>query len=109
MTCDIDGRRVHYVDTGSGEPVLLLHGYPQSSSCWRHQIPALAARHRVIAPDWPGFGRSEPPATSPSYDDEVDRIERLVARLGLERFNLIAHDYGGFLGLGYTLRHPERV
>lgn len=107
--CDIDGRRVHYIDAGSGEPVLLLHGYPQSASCWRHQIPALAARYRVIAPDWPGFGRSQPPATPPTYDNEVERIERLVAHLGLDSFNLIAHDYGGFLGLGYTVRHPDRV
>lgn len=108
-TCNVDGRRVRYVDTGSGEPVLLLHGYPQSAACWRHQIPALAERHRVVAPDWPGFGRSEPPATPPTYDEEVERIERLVTRLGLERFNLVAHDYGGFLGLGYTLRHPDRI
>lgn len=107
--CDIDGRRVHYVDTGSGEPVLLLHGYPQSASCWRHQIPALAERYRVIAADWPGFGRSEPPATSPTYDAEVERIEHLAERLGLESFNLIAHDYGGFIGLGYVLRYPHRV
>ncbi|OBI50968.1 epoxide hydrolase [Mycobacterium kyorinense] len=108
-SCEIDGRRVHVIDQGSGEAVLLLHGYPQSSSCWRHQIPELAVNHRVIAPDWPGFGRSEPPPTPPSYDAEVARIEQLVQALGIERFNLVAHDYGGFLGLGYVLRYPERV
>jgi pimeloyl-ACP methyl ester carboxylesterase len=102
-------RRVRYVEAGTGEAVLLLHGYPQSASCWRHQIPALSAAHRVVAPDWPGFGRSDPPATAPTYDAEVERIERLVDRLGLRRFNLIAHDYGGFIGLGYVLRHPDRV
>lgn len=107
--CWIDGRRVHFIDQGSGEPVLLLHGYPQSSSCWRHQIPELAMSHRVIAPDWPGFGRSEPPATPPTYDAEVARIEQLVQALGLEQVNLVAHDYGGFLGLGYVMRYPERV
>ncbi|WP_156688388.1 alpha/beta fold hydrolase [Mycobacterium sp. Marseille-P9652] len=108
-TFDVDGRKVHAIAAGDGEPVLLLHGYPQSASCWRHQIPALAADHRVVAPDWPGFGRSEPPATPPTYDNEVDRLERLVRRLGWERFNLCAHDYGGFVGLGYAIRHPERV
>src|SRR5215211_952976 len=96
-------------DTGAGEPVLLLHGYPQSASCWRHQIPALAQHYRVIAPDWPGFGRSAPPDTPATYDAEVDRIDRLADSFGLDRFNLVAHDYGGFLGLGYVLRHPERV
>jgi pimeloyl-ACP methyl ester carboxylesterase len=101
--------RFFHVEAGSGEPVLLLHGYPQSASCWRHQIPSLSQRYRVIAPDWPGFGRSEPPDTPAAYDAEVDRIDRLADSFGLDRFNLVAHDYGGFLGLGYVLRHPERV
>jgi pimeloyl-ACP methyl ester carboxylesterase len=100
---------VHHIEAGEGEPVLLLHGYPQSASCWRHQIPALAERHRVIAVDWPGFGRSDPPETPPTYDFEVERIGQLADSLGLDRFNLVAHDYGGFLGLGYALRHSERV
>jgi pimeloyl-ACP methyl ester carboxylesterase len=108
-TWDVDGRKVFGVAAGSGEPVLLLHGYPQSASCWRHQIPALAADHHVVAPDWPGFGRSDPPSTPPTYDNEIDRIERLVRRLGWQRFNLCAHDYGGFIGLGYAIRHPGRV
>jgi pimeloyl-ACP methyl ester carboxylesterase len=106
---DIDGRHVFAVCAGSGEPVLLLHGFPQSASCWRHQIPALAGSHHVVAPDWPGFGRSDPPSTAPTYDNEVERIERFVQRLGWQRFNLFAHDYGGFIGLGYAIRHPERV
>ncbi|HJT91461.1 MAG TPA: alpha/beta hydrolase [Mycobacterium sp.] len=61
------------------------------------------------AQDWPGFGRSDPPASLPTYDAEVERIDRLADSFGLDRFNLIAHDYGGFLGLGYVLRHPGRV
>ena len=89
--------------------LLLLHGFPQSASCWRHQIPALADSHHVVAPDWPGFGRSDPPSTAATYCNEVERIERFVERLGWPRFNLIAHDYGGFIGLGYAIRHPERV
>ena len=101
--------RFTHVAAGSGEPVLLLHGYPQSASCWRHQVPALAQRYRVLAPDWPGFGRSDPPEDRPTYDNEVERIDAIADALGLDRFNLVAHDYGGFLGLGYVLRHPERV
>jgi pimeloyl-ACP methyl ester carboxylesterase len=100
---------VVHIDTGEGEPVLLLHGYPQSASCWRHQIPALAENHRVVAADWPGFGRSAPPDTPATYDAEVERIGTLADSFGLDRFNLVAHDYGGFLGLGYVQRHPDRV
>ncbi|MBW0014480.1 alpha/beta hydrolase [Mycobacterium sp.] len=106
---DVDGRCIFAAEAGSGEPVLLLHGYPQSGSCWRHQIASLAGGHHVVAPDWPGFGRSDSPATVPTYDNEIDRIERLVQRLGWERFNLCAHDYGGFIALGYVIRHPRRV
>ena len=101
--------KIHHVESGAGEPVLLLHGYPQSASCWRHQIPALAAHHRVIAADWPGFGRSEGPDTPPTYGNEVERIDQLADSLGLDRFNLVAHDYGGFLGVGYALKHPDRI
>ncbi|WP_231111728.1 MULTISPECIES: alpha/beta fold hydrolase [Mycobacterium avium complex (MAC)] len=100
---------VFRVEAGDGEPVLLLHGYPESASCWRHQIPALAQRHRVIAVDWPGFGRSDPPDTPATYENEVGRLDCLVDSLGLRRFNLVAHDYGAFLGLGYVLRHPQKV
>ncbi len=57
----------------------------------------------------PASARSDPPSTPPSYDNEIDRIERLVQRLGWQRFNLCAHDYGGFIGLGYVIRHPDRV
>jgi pimeloyl-ACP methyl ester carboxylesterase len=106
---NVDGRNVFGVTAGSGEPVLLLHGYPQSSSCWRHQITALAGSHHVVAPDWPGFGRSDAPSTAPTYDNQVEWIDRFVQQLGWDRFNLFAHDYGGFTGLGYTIRHPERV
>jgi pimeloyl-ACP methyl ester carboxylesterase len=101
--------KANRIDLGSGEPVLLLHGYPQSAACWRHQIPALAEHHRVVAADWPGFGRAEAPDLPPTYDNEVEHIDRLADALGLDRFNLVAHDYGGFLGLGYVLRHPDRV
>jgi pimeloyl-ACP methyl ester carboxylesterase len=98
-----------HIAAGEGEPVLLLHGYPQSALCWRHQIPALAAHHRVVAADWPGFGRAAPPETPATYDAEVERIGALADSLGLARFNLVAHDYGGFLALGYVQRHPDRV
>lgn len=86
-----------------------MHGYPQSASCWRHQIPALAQGHHVIAVDWPGFGRSDPPGTPATYENEVQRLDGLVDSLGLRRFNLVAHDYGGFLSLGYVLGRPDKV
>ncbi len=106
----IDGARVRYLERGTGAPLLLLHGYPQSHLTWRHQIGPLAARRRVLAPDWPGWGASERSlALDCAYESEVDRLERLLDALELPAVDLAAHDYGGFLGLGFLLRRPARV
>jgi pimeloyl-ACP methyl ester carboxylesterase len=106
----LDGVRLRYREAGAGEPLVLLHGYPQSHECWRHQIGALARTHRVIAPDWQGWGESERSLNlSCEYGAEVERIARLFDALGLETANLCGHDYGGFLGLGFLIRFPQRA
>jgi pimeloyl-ACP methyl ester carboxylesterase len=106
----VDGFRVRYADVGVGEPILLLHGYPQDHRCWRHQIAALSSRYRAVAPDWLGWGTSERTLEHvPEYSAEVSRIRMLLDALALERVNLVGHDYGGFLGLGFVIRYPERV
>ena len=93
-----------------GEPIILLHGYPANHRCWRHQIPALAREHRVIAPDLLGWGESERPLHLRfDYETEVARLGRLLDALGIDQCNLVAHDYGGFLSLGFTQANPERV
>ncbi|MEW6272711.1 MAG: alpha/beta hydrolase [Thermodesulfobacteriota bacterium] len=106
----VDGARVAVYESGAGEPCLLLHGYPQSHWCWRRVAPALAASHRVVAVDWFGWGASERSLRlAPAYDDEVARLASLLDALGLERVNLLAHDYGAFLALGFAVRAPERL
>ena len=106
----VDGARLFVMEAGAGEPVLLLHGYPQSHLAWRHQIPSLAGTHRIIAPDWFGWGRSERGLRHPArYWEEVARIGSLLDTLGLGAVSIAGHDYGGFLSLGFALRHPERV
>jgi haloalkane dehalogenase len=106
---DVDGRRMHYVDEGAGDPVLLLHGEPTWSFLWRKIIPALAGRK--IAPDLIGFGKSDKPTDIGwySYDRHVASIERLVEALGLERVTLVVHDWGGPIGLRFAVEHPELV
>ncbi|MBD0420764.1 alpha/beta hydrolase [Streptomyces sp. TRM S81-3] len=109
----VDGARVACHEWGppDAEPVLLLHGYPANHRCWRHQIPPLARRHRVIAPDLLGWGESERPLhLSFDYDTEVARVGRLLDALDVDdAVNLVGHDYGGFLSLGFTETHPGRV
>jgi haloalkane dehalogenase len=106
---DVDDRRMHYVDEGSGDPVLLLHGEPTWSFLWRKLIPALPGRK--VAPDLIGFGKSDKPTQIGwySYDRHVASIERLVSELGLERITLVVHDWGGPIGLRVAVEHPELV
>ncbi|MFE0818268.1 alpha/beta fold hydrolase [Streptomyces sp. NPDC058847] len=108
----VDGARVACWESGppDAEPVVLLHGYPADHRCWRHQVPPLSRRHRVITPDLLGWGRSERPLhLSFDYDTEVARLGRLLDALELDSVNLAGHDYGGFLSLGFAQRHPGRV
>ncbi|HEX2129137.1 MAG TPA: alpha/beta fold hydrolase, partial [Solirubrobacterales bacterium] len=108
----VDGAKVACWEAGEpgAEPVLLLHGYPANHVCWRHQIPALARSHRVIAPDLLGWGESDRPLHLRfDYQTEVGRIGKLLDALEVEAVNLFAHDYGGFLSLGFAQANPRRV
>ena len=101
---------VHYVDEGAGEPVLLVHGTPTWSFEYRHLIRALARQRRVIALDNLGFGLSDRPrdfAYTPEAHAEV--LREFVDRLGLGRFALVTHDYGGPFALPLALDAPDRV
>jgi len=106
---EIGTERMHYVDEGHGDPVLLLHGEPTSSFLWRKIIPQLP--ERVVAPDLIGFGRSDKPEDVGwySYDRHVDSIARLVQELDLTGLTLVVHDWGGPIGLRVAVEHPERV
>ncbi|MFH8440805.1 alpha/beta fold hydrolase [Streptomyces sp. NPDC018026] len=111
-TVTVDGARVACWESGppDAEPVVLLHGYPADHRCWRHQVPPLSARHRVITPDLLGWGASDRPLhLSFDYDTEVARVGRLLDALDLDSVNLVGHDYGGFLSLGFTQHYPGRV
>jgi pimeloyl-ACP methyl ester carboxylesterase len=106
---DIGELRVHVAEAGEGEPVLLLHGWPQHWYMWREVIERLAPRYRLIVPDLRGFGWSEVPGHG--YDGETfarDQIALLDA-LGIERVKLIGHDWGGWAGFLLALSHPERI
>ncbi|MEV0292035.1 alpha/beta hydrolase [Nocardia sp. NPDC050710] len=106
----VDGTRMRYAEAGNGDPLVLLHGWPESHAAWRAQIGPLAASRRVIAPDWLGWGESDrDTGLACDYDSEVDRIGRMLDALDQDRVDLACHDYGGFLGLGFAQRHPDRV
>lgn len=105
-----DGEALSVTEVGQGPPVVLSHGTPTWSYEWRHLLAALAPAHRCLAPDHLGFGLSPRPLQA-DYRPEAHarRFARLVEVLGLERYHLVVHDYGGPFALAAALEHPERV
>jgi pimeloyl-ACP methyl ester carboxylesterase len=106
---DAGGLRIHVAEAGEGEPVLLLHGWPQNWLMWRRVIKGLAPRYRLLAPDLRGFGWTEAPGDG--YDAETfarDQIALLDA-LGIDRVKLIGHDWGGWTSMLLGLNHADRV
>ena len=92
-------------------PVILLHGFPESHRTWRHIAPDLARDHYVVAPDQRGFARSSKPEGVASYapDKTVADLLALADHLGIDRFTLVGHDWGGAVAWMAALRHPERI
>ncbi len=106
----IGGQRMSYVDHGQGPAVVMLHGNPTWSFYYRDLIKGLGDRYRVVAPDHIGCGLSEKPQRYPyTLARHIDNFEHLLDHLGLEDFALAMHDWGGAIGFGYAVRHPERV
>src|SRR5262245_36605960 len=100
------------VHEGSGEPVLLLHGFPDSSHLWRNQIPALVdAGFRVVAPDLRGFGDSDKPLETEAYGVPaiVEDVVGILDRLDVRRAHVVGHDWGAAVAWALTALHPERV
>ena len=106
-----DGLRMHYVDEGAGDPVLLLHGEPTWAYLYRKMIPALAGVARAVAPDYFGFGRSDKPTRIEdySYDFHFGSIERFADELDLRGATLVVQDWGGPIGLRLAVERPDRV
>lgn len=108
---DVQGAAIFVREAGEGEPVLLLHGNPDTADLWDGVLPALSHTYRCLAPDLPGFGRSQVPA---GFDFRLASLARfvaeLVAALGVaEPLRLVVHDFGGPYGLAWAVEHPRAV
>lgn len=106
---DLPGLRMHVAEAGRGEPVLLLHGFPQHWWEWRKVIPGLAEHYRVICPDLRGAGWSDAPRRGYTRDQLLADVVALLDALELDRVHLIAHDWGALVGFQLSLNHPGRV
>jgi pimeloyl-ACP methyl ester carboxylesterase len=106
----VGGVRLHVAEAGEGEPLVLLHGFPQHWWEWRHLLSGLSDSFRVICPDQRGFGWSDaPPGASYAKEDLAREYIALLDALGLEQVGLVGHDWGGVIGFLICLHHPERV
>lgn len=107
---DGNGFRMHYVEEGSGQPIICLHGEPTWGYLYRRFIPPLSQSHRVIVPDHMGFGKSGTPRDRPyTFKTHVENLAGLVDALDLHDITFVIQDWGGPIAAAYTLRHPERV
>ncbi|MBT8213221.1 MAG: alpha/beta fold hydrolase, partial [Acidimicrobiia bacterium] len=106
-----DGMRIHYLDEGSGPPVVLFHGEPTWSFLYRKIIPVLVDRgYRAIAPDYPGFGKSDKP-TDPdwyTYDNHIAAMTALLSELDITGATAVVQDWGGPIGLRLATEMPDR-
>ena len=106
---EVLGSRMHYVDEGEGEVVLMLHGNPTSSYLWRNIIGPVAENHRVIALDLIGMGKSDQPDVDYTFDTHSGYLSEFIETLGLSNITFVVHDWGSGLGFDYASRHPGRV
>lgn len=105
----VRGTRIHYVSSGQGHPVLLLHGFPQTWHCWREVLPALSKHFRVIAPDLKGYGDSDKPRGPYHLQALSEEWGEFMNALDIDRFDLVGHDWGGIIGWKMALDYPGRL
>jgi haloalkane dehalogenase len=101
--------RIHYIEQGSGDPILFLHGNPTWSYLWRNIIPIVTPHGRCLAMDLIGFGKSDKPNIDYGYADHVKYVDGFIEALGLKNLTLMVHDWGGAFGFDYALRHRNNV
>jgi pimeloyl-ACP methyl ester carboxylesterase len=106
---EIDGAKLHYMTAGHGTPLILLHGYAETSLMWKPIIPVLAERFTVIAPDLPGIGDSDIPADSLDMKNAAIRIHDLAKSLGVQKAEVVGHDIGLMVAYAYAAQFPTEV
>src|SRR5271154_4425586 len=108
---DVDGFNVFYREAGpkDGPTILLLHGFPSSSHMFRDLIPLLADRFHIIAPDLPGFGKSDMPGSVHTFDRIAEMIDRFTEVVGFDRYAVYVFDYGAPTGFRLAVKHPARI
>jgi haloacetate dehalogenase len=105
----VNGIRMHYLRAGDGPLIVLLHGWPQTSHCWRHIVPVLAETRTVVAPDLRGYGLSDKPATGYDKRTMAADVAALVESLGFATVSVVGHDRGARVAHRWALDRPDQV
>jgi pimeloyl-ACP methyl ester carboxylesterase len=100
---------MHVAEAGRGDPIVMLHGWPQHWYLWRGVIPLLAPHGRVLCPDLRGFGWTDAPDSGYDRETMARDVLALLDELGLERVRLVGHDWGGWIGFLLCLHEPQRI
>ncbi|MBW1860038.1 MAG: haloalkane dehalogenase [Deltaproteobacteria bacterium] len=106
---EVHGSKIHYIDEGTGDPILFLHGNPTSSYLWRNIIPWLVPHGRCIAPDLIGMGKSDKPDIEYRFFDHAEYLEGFIEKLDLSNLTVVLHDWGSGLGFHYAMRHESNI
>ena len=106
---NVDGINIHYVMGGSGEPLLLIHGFGQNWYMWNRLLPALSEHFTVIAPDLPGLGESDKPDSGYTKKELAKDLHGLMQTLGLKKANVVGHDIGLMVAYAYAAQYGDEV
>lgn len=106
---EFGGSRIHYLDTGKGNTIVLLHGFGEDSQIWNRQIAALSQKHRLIVPDLPGSGNSTMLSTPDTIEAYADAIDALLQHLSINECIMLGHSMGGYITLAFAEAYPERL
>ncbi|MDP6993656.1 MAG: haloalkane dehalogenase [Woeseiaceae bacterium] len=106
---EVFGSKMHYVETGEGDPILFLHGQPTWSYLWRNVMPEVEAQGRLIALDLIGYGLSDKPDIAYEMTDHIKYVEQFIEQMGLTNITLVIHDWGSFFGFYYAMRNADNV
>jgi haloacetate dehalogenase len=108
-TAHANGIRQHFLEAGKGAPVVLLHGFPETSFAWRFQIPEVANYYRVIAPDLRGYGETDKPSSGYDKRNMAKDLRALMTTLGIEKIALVGHDRGARVATRFAKDYPDAI
>src|SRR5436190_6724269 len=101
---------LYHEEKGQGTPLVLIHGFPFDHTIWRHQLDEVSKNARVLAPDLPGLGKSDPlPDTEPRMEDYAGQIIQWADEIGLDKFTLVGHSMGGYIAFAVVKLYAERL